>query len=140
MSTSIFVAGRPAQSTLNSRRFQVLARALKSTAPPSEPSMEHESKHSGSVTARSVAACSAISRLRFPPQQSLCTALDLLDLLLGLKVLVGTIRKSTTDEDNGVETKAEPGALLALGSDGARQRSLGGRVASLFGNKKLISM
>lgn len=58
--------------------------------------------------------------------------LSLLGLLLSLEVLEGAVRKSTSNENNGVETDSETSALLALRVDGTGQRSLGSRVASLL--------
>ena len=67
-----------------------------------------------------------------PPTTKTALRLDLLCLLLSLEVLVGTVRKSTSDENDGVEADSESSALLALGSNGTGKGSLGGRVASLL--------
>lgn len=70
---------------------------------------------------------SSIARTYFP-----CTG-NLLGLLLGLEVVVGTVGDGTTDEDDSVETDAE--AARGRGRGGGRRAGggvgLGGGVAGL---------
>jgi hypothetical protein len=72
-------------------------------------------------------------------QQALSSHLNLLGLLLSLEVLVGAVRKSTSNENNGVQTNSESSALGVLGSDGTGESSLGSRVASLSGRKNWLA-